>query len=505
MKKIKKILAAVMTLAMVLGMSMTTFAATKDTATITILDEDGIAVEIFEAGTNEDGVELSYAPIIVPDRATVTGWAFAGNTSSDVVKDMRVTDAFVTAFTPDAGPTPSDQDVINTLIETQKDSDNIATSNTTQIAAALSTIAASGITYTTATTNPFQVTEAGVYIIKAAQEGYTYNTMAAYIGFGEVTIGDNEYEYPSLIDAEITAKRAPESVTKGSGDEDGAVAVDDIVTYTIEAYVPFIDPNDTDKTFGITDTIYGADYYLSGEGSVATVVMDGEDDPVATADDFIVTDGSFDIDLSELITADNANAGKKITVTYTAKVTGSKVNNSAASHVGDVRHDSNPVELITGEITLTKTDSEDPSLLLPGAGFNVTKAGSADLLTFTEIAVGDYVYDKEGVVTEVVTDENGKLVIRGLDAGTYNFKEITAPEGYHVKNDPSGVDASATLTVGDKNAEGVMFDEIGLTNTKLSSLPSTGGIGTTIFTVGGCIIMIAAAGLFFASRRKSSK
>ena len=41
-------------------------------------------------------------------------------------------------------------------------------------------------------------------------------------------------------------------------------------------------------------------------------------------------------------------------------------------------------------------------------------------------------------------------------------------------------------------------------NTKLTSLPSTGGIGTTIFTIGGCAIMIIAAGLFFASRRKST-
>ena len=42
-------------------------------------------------------------------------------------------------------------------------------------------------------------------------------------------------------------------------------------------------------------------------------------------------------------------------------------------------------------------------------------------------------------------------------------------------------------------------------NTKLAALPSTGGIGTTIFTIGGCAIMIAAAGLFFATRRKTDK
>ena len=49
-----------------------------------------------------------------------------------------------------------------------------------------------------------------------------------------------------------------------------------------------------------------------------------------------------------------------------------------------------------------------------------------------------------------------------------------------------------------------VVDEAEIANTKLSSLPSTGGIGTTIFTIAGCLIMVVAAGLFFASRRKSA-
>ena len=44
-----------------------------------------------------------------------------------------------------------------------------------------------------------------------------------------------------------------------------------------------------------------------------------------------------------------------------------------------------------------------------------------------------------------------------------------------------------------------------MTDTKLASLPSTGGIGTTIFTIGGCAIMIAAAALYFASKKKSEE
>ena len=58
------------------------------------------------------------------------------------------------------------------------------------------------------------------------------------------------------------------------------------------------------------------------------------------------------------------------------------------------------------------------------------------------------------------------------------------------------------------NSEGTwesVKNETHIVNTTLSSLPSTGGIGTTIFTIVGCGIMIAAAGLFFASRRKENR
>ena len=92
--------------------------------------------------------------------------------------------------------------------------------------------------------------------------------------------------------------------------------------------------------------------------------------------------------------------------------------------------------------------------------------------------------------------EDGKLKIVGLDEGNYHFVEKVAPDGYSIN------DEGYTVTITRETAEDMTLD---FEDTKLASLPETGGIGTTIFTVGGCIIMIAAAGLFFASRRKSSK
>ena len=102
--------------------------------------------------------------------------------------------------------------------------------------------------------------------------------------------------------------------------------------------------------------------------------------------------------------------------------------------------------------------------------------------------------------TEVTTGEDGTLKVEGLASGTYTFKEVTAPTGYHINETPTVVELTVSGTATDVfSATGNMIDST------LSSLPSTGGIGTTIFTIGGCAIMIIAAALFFASRRKAAK
>ena len=91
--------------------------------------------------------------------------------------------------------------------------------------------------------------------------------------------------------------------------------------------------------------------------------------------------------------------------------------------------------------------------------------------------------------------EDGVKIV-GLDEGNYHFEEVVAPDGYSINDD--GLTVAIT--------EGTNEDYVGnFFDTKLAELPGTGGIGTTIFTIGGCVIMIAAAGLYFASRRKHSE
>ena len=478
MSKVKRILSVIMAMVMVLAMSVPTFAAGEN-ATITLKRFD-------------KANKVEYMQIIQKDETKTSGWAFTNGAGKCFTEAFELTDS-----------EDAQQQVIWGLIKYNDNSVKLPTGVTAteataaKIDLALSKVAAiNGFTETTDKTK-IEVSAAGVYAIKAEETGFTYKTATAYVGFGE--------PYPALTNAEVTAKKSPTSVDKIVVDDDHVVAIGDIVTYTIEAYVPFIDAaNTNNRTFTITDKITGADYYLAGPNSVNSVTMEGKDGQVGTI--VVNEDGKgFTIDLRELV-ADtaNPNAGKKITVTYTAKVKEVTVENTAGSHTADATYGGNnvPVKLFTGEITLLKYGDSDEANVLKDAEFEVSKDEAATPLKFKLQENGNYRYapDAEDASTVVKTNAEGKIVVEGLNVGTYHFKETKAPEGYSINTD--GKDITLTQT---GVATAIVKASDKLNDTKLNALPSTGGIGTTIFTIGGCAIMIVAAGLFFATRRKTQK
>ena len=91
----------------------------------------------------------------------------------------------------------------------------------------------------------------------------------------------------------------------------------------------------------------------------------------------------------------------------------------------------------------------------------------------------------------------------------YAMDEFTAETatagGYqaaYLDSENTTTSTGVTVTTNAGAGSGTALLDETIPNTKLSTLPSTGGIGTTIFTIGGCAIMIAAAALFFAGRRR---
>lgn len=498
MKKIKKIFALLMTVAMVMGLNVTAFAETKDTATITVEKAEGATLEYVQV--IEPGTEAQYT----------TGWKFS---STDIANEYK-----------SALGVPDEQTAIAMLIKYYYQSEeqtlpkgapqivqNATAATATQINQALDNVLNnSAINRTSMSINSVNVNKAGVYVIYAYHEDYTFKPMSAYVGFG----APEGYDYPSLVDAKVEAKKIPTTITKKDDDENNAVEIGQTVTYTVETNFPYFNQNDINRYFAISDAIKGASYVGLTDDPDTTEV--NEKTATVTIGTTEVTDQvefvknqdqeSFLVNLSAFIDDANTYAGQKVVVTYQADVTQSTVENKASSHVGDSDYDSDPIELYTGKITLLKYDVDNQSIVLENAGFKVTnKAGK--VLTFVQNDEDKkiYTYDPEGDITEIFTDDKGNVVIEGLDVGEYTFTETTAPKGYSVNGTPVTVDLQITNSNQDGEATAIYDAKGEMADTKLTALPSTGGIGTTIFTIGGCVIMIAAAGLFFATRKKAEK
>ncbi|MDD3362351.1 MAG: SpaA isopeptide-forming pilin-related protein [Hespellia sp.] len=474
MSKVKKILAVVLSMAMIMGMSITSFAADK--ATITIKN----------AGEN---ATFQYVQVIKANPAkSPTGWEF---TSSDI-------EGYYKAAFNDSDA----QSVIKKLIDSTKGEGNYANAIKTALDSVLQ-----NETLSTAVVSPIEVSEAGVYAIKGTETGYNYSSMAAYVSFDYNVDGSQN----GVTNTSVEAKRVPTTVTKNADDKDKVVSVGRSEGFTIDGVVPYIPATDENKFYAFRDTITGATYDVEKEGTNAgklavKVTVGTEPEKTYYAD---VNGNSFVLNLISLINADNSNANQSITLKYNATVTDVHVHNEVI--VGDGTSDGTPIygsdssDLYTGKITLTKKG--EGTTVLANAGFNVTKGSDAALLKFTQDKdkndadiAGSYTYDPNGEVTEIFTKADGTVVINGLDVGIYHFTEKTAPEGYSVNTKPA--DATLEVTGNDGVATGIIDATTSMADTKLSSLPSTGGIGTTIFTIGGCAIMIIAAFLYFRSRKK---
>lgn len=490
MKKMRKIFAVLLTLAMVLGMSMTSFAANAATITVNNLDANAT---------------LTSVQIIAPDQTTETGWAFANNAAASFKK----VDTFANL---------TDQQIIWKLIK-YADANATVPSGTEAATAAdfqaamvnVETDLATSYTSTGVSGNEITVNNAGVYAVKATTTdtaNYAYSPMAAYISFGTYTTAPT-----NLVSATVNAKKTTIKIEKNSNETDGVVEIGKEVTYTVKTNIPYIADNVTDVTYTITDTIEGANYKTNTDGEVEVTVKIGAADPTtSTVIPTPTQDGKKQIviDLST-IAANRTNANAEVVITYKAIVTSEIVNNTVVPNDGT--HQFTPVTntLYTGKITITKTDdSKKNPVKLANAGFVIYRTEgnktlyalvSKDTSKNNEYVVTDWtetLNDAKADTNLIMTDSNGEAVVRGLDDSyTYNFKEIKAPEGYSVNT----TDSSATW--GTNQEASNRTGTASMTDTKLSALPSTGGIGTTIFTIAGCVIMIAAAGLFFASRKKS--
>lgn len=504
MSKVKRILSVIMAMVMVLAMSVPTFAGTVTPSKITVNNLDAKAT-------------ITWLQIIEPSQSTATGWTFTNGALAEFQK--------VTAFSE-----LDEQQILWKLIK-YADKDNKVTVPADTTAATAADFQAAmvnveknlGNSYTDNDVKGNEITanKAGVYAIKATTTdtaNYAYSPMAAFVSFKPYTTA------PTALDnATVNAKRTTIKIEKTSSETDGVVEINKEVEYKVTTNVPYISDNvaDKDVKYTITDKITGAEYSAkNGTLDVTVILGDGEAAKTETRQVTVKTETepagqSFVLDLSDIAKNRN-NANLSLVIKYKAIVKSEKVENTVVPNDGNHTFTPKTNTLYTAKITMTKTG--DASAKLEGAGFVVYRVD--DEKTYYALVVKDTSKsNNEYVVTGwtenfetakaennlVMTDSEGKVVVRGLDDSyTYKFKEVKAPEGYSVNTD----DSTATWDASTDEKPQTPDKRTGtasMTDTKLSALPSTGGIGTTIFTIGGCAIMIVAAGLFFATRRKTQK
>lgn len=482
MKKMKKFLAVILSLAMVLGMSMTAFAA-KAGAT---LEVKGLAtyakqkVDIYEIYRLDDN-----------DNAWVAAdWTKGTGVTPDNLADSNVISALRTAAL-ETKDTATEESI---ELSTGKFASNVNFNNLQAGA------------YLVIVTDPTNKTEYSTMVAKT----YKY---------------DEKNNLIAPLNASVVAK-ADKYHTGKEADKTNA-EVGDLVTYKVKTTVPYqeVKPNG-DKLvneFKVSDTLTGATFYLTGEAvkgtaAVNTITVNGATVPgFEKLSETLNGQNTFTLDLMNLVNADNTYAGQEVVITYTALVNKANLVENNATSTQDPN--GTTTKTYSGNATITKYEVNTTNVL-KGAEFVVYRINK-------ETNKKEYaVIDNEGWITgewtaettkdvvpaglgsTLTTADDGTVTVKGLKAGDYYFKEVVAPDGYSISN----TDIAFTMAETTDKTTGVVTgvaptqpELIKMYDSKLSALPSTGGMGTTLFTIAGCAIMVAAAGFFFASRKRVNK
>lgn len=333
---------------------------------------------------------------------------------------------------------------------------------------------------------------------------------------------------------------APKDLRKTASSKD--VSIGDTVTYTVRFKTSNYYGAGKDAKEILSYTIEDTLPVFLSDVKVTSIIVDNDGDNATTKDQADVTaqftDKKIVIDWYD---EDNSqfkyNNGATVTITYTAKVTekadiDGKGNTNKVTVTWTTKGGTEPgpgelkqeETIYTYAIALKKVNNKGTAL--PGAVFEfpfyVQSTADAD---------GAYIYagtaEGDGLTNQITTPENGVIIVKGVKSGSYKITEFKAPAGYNKLTAPVTVEAvqtgsssthttvyldengNITNTETDKKTEvNVDIDTIAATavvvvNKAGTELPSTGGMGTTIFYVLGAVLVVGAGVLLVTKKRMS--
>lgn len=526
----KKVFAAAAAIATVFGLAATTVATANaaDNATLTVSTTDAKfasktvnAYKMFSATVSGDGTAVSY-------------------TLTDEWKSF-FEDSAASGLTGVTSENVNDK--ANEYVSELKNDDLVAfatkASNWAQTKANNIAAGATATVSADASNGKYTATFAGLdygYYVVAVPGATLANTSGQYATLVSVdranVTADIKGDLPT-VDKKVQVGSTGKDVTDAK--------IGDTLTFTLTSTIPDMSAYDT-YTFNFKDTLSKG---LTFE-RVTSVTVDGVAAPLTVGTDYTVTtptapDNTLTVAMNDFKNKQQANAGKKITVTYTATLNENAVVGGAGNtNSAKIQYSNNPSTNETGESEPSKVrvftygftvdkytgdEYTDAATRLAGAEFTLApKDGTA--ISFVQVDAGSETAnaeyrvaktDEEGATTTIITPASGKVVFQGLKNGEYTLTETKAPAGYNklasaigvkVNGQNDGTDTTnATVTI-TYNNNGSNYDQtasngvIPVQNKSGAILPGTGGMGTIAFTVIG--VLVIALGVAWTLKRKNA-
>jgi fimbrial isopeptide formation D2 family protein/LPXTG-motif cell wall-anchored protein len=530
----KRVFAAAAAIATVFGLAATTVATANaaDNATLTVSTADAKfagktvnAYKMFSATVSGDGKAVSYTLTDEWKPFFEKSVGLTGVTSENV--NDKAND-YVSNLQGDA------------LVAFATKASNWAQTTANNIAAgATATVSADA--------------SSGNYTATFAGLDYGYYVVAV----PGATLANTSGQYATLVSVDSTnvnanIKGSLPTVDKkvqvnGNGADTADAKIGDTLTFTLTSTIPDMSAYDT-YTFNFKDTLSKGLTY----GDITSVTVEGVDAPLVKDTDYTVTttpaaagNTLLTVGMTDFKNKQQTNAGKKITVTYTATLNENAVVGGAGNvNSATIQYSNDPSSTGTGEsepdkvrvftygFTVDKYTGDnynDAATRLAGAEFTLTAKGDTSAIKFVQVNAGsateDAVYrvakagETAGTTTTITTPANGKVVFQGLKNGEYTLTETKAPAGYNklasaigvkVNGSNDGTDttnATVNITYNNDNND-TTYDQtasngvIPVQNKSGAILPGTGGMGTIAFTVIG--VLVIALGVAWTLKRKNA-
>lgn len=548
MKHIKRAAALVLAVMLSLCLSLTAFAATETSGTLTVTGK-GLtgktvtAIRMFTANVNDgeegklngfDSYSLEDAWLgFFKDASRIEAVKTAGqitdaNQSDQDMKDAAV--AYVNGLS-DAQLASLAHDAQKWVRDTQHKDSFTDLTRTSAAAIADTTDSTKGVATITNLTS-------GYYLV-FPEMGSTGNaiskddTTARGTDAMLVNIPKNKGNTAATIKSTYpTVDKKVQTTTDGEFKTDGNAQIGDKVTYQLTATVP--DMTDYDKyTFKFVDTLTKGLSYVDNSVNVKVgdaAITDGYTATYSAESKTLTV--AFD-NLKTTNKGENATvaAGDVITVTYNAYITADAAVTDPATNTVHLEYSTNPDGSGNGE----STPSESKVYTYPIEIFKFYKEGENEIglanatfklstsdnsaeagINLVKDATGDNSYHVKGegettTNTEVTTPDGGKITIRGLKDGTYYLHEITAPTGFNKLTHPVKIEitadkndqSKATYKINNVANTGANSHQVKVENMKGTMLPETGSFGTIGLTILGVAVVLL--GVFAPKKKKENR